>query len=160
MAKVQGAFNVLAPAAAVWPALADIDHWACYVPDGKSKGWGTRFSLWPKPQAAVGAQVVMLNEENLPVQAWEIEEWQPGARFKLVKKEQVYPVLSFSVSFEAVLSAVSESECRVETQIDFSFTEPVLGLILNLVWPLKGDLSKFLDRWEKGVLDALSGAPK
>lgn len=156
MASASRSFSILEPAAKAWPAVADLNRWVLALPDAKKKGWGDGWSLQQAP--APGAPVEMRLEGRV-VQDWQIEEWTPERKLRLASRAwKGNEHTSMASSLEIGMTQMSPTETLVDLKLESRFDGPNLGWLLNLLVPLKSDLSRILAHMERGILATLSGA--
>lgn len=75
MTEFRSGAEIAAPAAHVWPILADVENWPQWAESF------TRIARFDSGPLDVGARVT-IKQPRLPEGEWTITEWEPGRSFK------------------------------------------------------------------------------
>jgi Polyketide cyclase / dehydrase and lipid transport len=125
-----------APAASVWPVLADVENWP---------RWAETFTWIKKLEegaCGIGTRV-NIKQPKLSAGNWTITEWYPGRSFKWVSRK-----LALTVTGDHIL--VSEGECCI-----FHQSLMFEGLLSNVTGALGGSLIKnYMACEAEGLKDA------
>ena len=156
MTSVKNSFSLLTKPEPIWQALTDFSRWGSYVVirDARSKGWGDRWQAMDEPGRSMRLNVYDGTEL---MQEWSASEWTPPNRLVVASNAwHGSPQVAMQSSLEFTLTPKTPAETVVTIRFESRFTHPLLGFVLSFV-PLKKEFSGVLERFEQGLIAALSG---
>lgn len=131
----------------LWDALSTIENWTML---GATRSFKESFQLvyevLPGQVPGPGMKFRILSA-GVPIQDWQIDEWQPPKRFTAatITTYGDYSLMNVEAKMEVVVAAVDSLDTKVDIRFELSFTHPVLGPILNLLFPIRMRMQKVLN---------------
>ena len=156
MATISRSFTLLESPERIWAVLSDFPRWnrLFAMRDARRRGWGDRFAV--RAGSGAGMQLAMVNAETELFQEWIVDEWTEPSRLRLSSRSCYGSANTHMRSaFQFDLAPVSSSETRVQIRFESEFSHPLWSLFLFWV-PLRGDLTRVVEKMERGLADALT----